>query len=152
MKHIKTIKTSLLLLHASTTAVCCKFAKCRAPEHLPIIRIFQRVRVKVDVEEPHPQHGHITPYIIAVRRCRECVTYRIRVHIVRCVESRVHARARSEYRVSLPRAHELEEPNYRARRRPSTVDACRLAAGEWVCVGPLCDGALRVFDFRQFGK
>jgi Fe2+ or Zn2+ uptake regulation protein len=25
---------------------------------------FREFRVKVDVEEPHPQHGHITPYIL----------------------------------------------------------------------------------------
>lgn len=111
---------------------------------------FREFRVKVDVEEPHPQHGHITPYIIAVRRCRECHVSYTSTHVY-TLSSHECMHVREASTASLYRGRTNLEPNYRARRRPSTVDACRLGAGRsraLAASAPLCDGALRVFDFR----
>jgi hypothetical protein len=97
---------------------------------------FREFRVKVDVEEPHPQHGHITPYIIAVRRCRECHVSYTSTHSTLSSHECMHVREAST--ASLYRGRTNLEPNYRARRRPSTVDACRLGAGRSRCVGADC--------------
>ena len=101
---------------------------------------FREFRVKVDVEEPHPQHGHITPYIIAVRRCRECHVSYTSTHSTLSSHECMRTCEKRVPRLSTEGARTwMLEPNYRARRRPSTVDACPRVAwvsrpGSSVCV------------------
>ena len=92
--------------------------------------------------------------IIAVRRCRECHVSYTSTHSTLSSHECMHVREAST--ASLYRERTNLEPNYRARRerdedrrRSTRVVLVRVALA---ASAPLCDGALRVFDFRQFGE